>query len=429
MASLLTLPLELLVVISSHLPTPDLCALRITCKQVEKSLYEWFSDEFFKKKQFMLSHDSLQTFIDISKHVGFSQKLTHVIIGTNVYTDAPLRFRDEEAAIQYIEGFDDQKTLISTGLDREMLTEAFQTLPNLKVVGIRDFNSNTRMRDGATAAWSSWGASTAYRQTGISLNFTTHGHISETAIGFTARIFQNVLFALSKAGRSPSQIEVLLRRHHLPDSAFHIPRFLQSKIEPVLLNLNTLLLNINTSPKLDHTHTNGTMIDTTSGRSLRRFLGIAPNLTHLRLNFQRHDHRNNITFLEWLSEPAPTTPQTTSLLDPPAVALSQLKTLELGMLATQSDRMLEVVTKFAPTLEHLSIWRVELLSKVTNYATKPNHWASFFRDLANVPALRLKYLKVGMLQQDQMYVNWKGPQDDSNADLPKQREYDGPHMV
>jgi len=51
MASLLTIPLELLVAVSSFLPTPDLGALRLTCKQVEKSLFEWFAEEFFTKKQ------------------------------------------------------------------------------------------------------------------------------------------------------------------------------------------------------------------------------------------------------------------------------------------------------------------------------------------------------------------------------------------
>ena len=51
MSSLLGIPLELLVGVSEHLPTSDLGALRLTCKQVEKSLYEWFADEFFTKKQ------------------------------------------------------------------------------------------------------------------------------------------------------------------------------------------------------------------------------------------------------------------------------------------------------------------------------------------------------------------------------------------
>jgi hypothetical protein len=138
MASLLTLPLELLIAVSVYLPTPDLSVLRLTCKQVEKSLYEWFSKEFFTKKQFMLTEKSLQAFIDISKHVSFSKKLTNVIIGTDVYGDNITAFRDDQAAACWVQGYRDQKALMNTGIDYEMLVEAFQNLVNLQTVGFRD---------------------------------------------------------------------------------------------------------------------------------------------------------------------------------------------------------------------------------------------------------------------------------------------------
>jgi hypothetical protein len=138
MASLLTLPLELLIVVSVYLPTPDLSALRLTCKQVEKSLYEWFSKEFFTKKQFMLTEKSLQAFIDISKHVSFSKKLTNVIIGTDVYSDNITAFTDDQAAARWVQGYQDQKALTNFGIDYEMLVEAFQNLENLQTVGFRD---------------------------------------------------------------------------------------------------------------------------------------------------------------------------------------------------------------------------------------------------------------------------------------------------
>ena len=89
----------------------------------------------------MLTHKSLQALIDISKHVSLSKKLSHIIIATNVYGEIPLRFKDEDAATCYIQGYEDQKTLLSTGIDREMLTEAFERLDNLSTIGIRDFNA------------------------------------------------------------------------------------------------------------------------------------------------------------------------------------------------------------------------------------------------------------------------------------------------
>lgn len=102
MANLLSLPLELLVHISSFVSTSDLAALRLTCKQTEKSLYEWFSEEFFVKKQFMLTQPSLQALLDISRHVSLSKKLKHLIIATNVYDDIPIRFRDSIACSRFV---------------------------------------------------------------------------------------------------------------------------------------------------------------------------------------------------------------------------------------------------------------------------------------------------------------------------------------
>lgn len=78
---LLSIPLEVLLSITSNLPTPDYCSLRSTCKHVETQLHNAFSREFFTKRQFMISEFSLQSFIDISKS-RYSTCLTHVIIGT-----------------------------------------------------------------------------------------------------------------------------------------------------------------------------------------------------------------------------------------------------------------------------------------------------------------------------------------------------------
>jgi len=248
MPSLLTLPLELLVVVSTHLSTKDLGFLRLTCKQVEQSLYSWFAGEFFTKKQFMLTHKSLQTLIDISKHGRLSKQVTHVILATNMYQavpHVPYTFRDADAATSWAQGVYDQQSLMSTGYDRDMLTEAFEKLENLQVVGIRDFNSNNRHRDGTS--WSSWGAPTILRETGIELPFAS-SQVSNVATSFLAHIFQTLIYALARAGRSPRESEVLLRKEPLPDSAFHFPAFLTPSVTPVLQNLETLLISTDRIP-------------------------------------------------------------------------------------------------------------------------------------------------------------------------------------
>lgn len=99
MADLLSLPLELLVHVTTFVATPDLSSLRLTCRKIEQSLYEWFSEEFFVKKQFMLTHLSLQALVDISRHPNFSKRLKHVIITTTAYYEpSGLGFRDSVSA-------------------------------------------------------------------------------------------------------------------------------------------------------------------------------------------------------------------------------------------------------------------------------------------------------------------------------------------
>ncbi|KAF1943929.1 hypothetical protein EJ02DRAFT_452963 [Clathrospora elynae] len=431
MASLLTIPLELLVVVSVHLPTSDLASLRLTCKQVEKSLYEWFSKEFFTKKQFMLTHASLQALIDISKNVSLAKKLTHVIIGTNVYDEIPLRFRDEDAATRYIQGYEDQKTLLSTGIDREMLTEAFQRLENLDTVGIRDFNADSRLRDGKNASWSSWGATTVYRETGIQLQFSNRGsYTSEAGTRFVTRVFSSVLYALAKANCNPPKVEVLLRHSGLPDATFFLPDFVRPTIAPMLHNIKALLLNVDLAMRYLHTHSSGTSADPHAGRSLRRFLSFTPNLTHLRLNFEKHLVANNEAFLEWLGQPAPAATagaQNTTFLDPAPVSLQHLKQLEFGQLNVRPDILFAIATKFAPTLQDVSFWRMNLHSQAAvPYGHKPNYWADLFAKLSRTSQLNLNHLKVGMLQQDHNHVGFKTEDEKSNP--LKLKEYTGKDM-
>ncbi|RMZ68590.1 F-box domain-containing [Pyrenophora seminiperda CCB06] len=430
MASLLSIPLELLVAVSSFLPTEDLGSLRLTCKQVEKSLYEWFSKEFFTKKQFMLTHTSLQALVDISNHVSLSKKLVHVIIGMNVYEAMPLRFRDANAAECYIQGYEAQKALLSTGMDREMLSEAFERLENLTTVGIRDFNSPNRFRDGKS--WGSWGATTVYRETGARLSAPGHyfSGTQEVVNGLPERIFSNILYALGKAKRQPPEFEVLLRHDGLSDIAFSLPDFIRPTVEPVLQHMTTLLLNLDLKPRNHHTHSNGTNADPNPGRLCRHFLRCTPNLIHLRLNFSKHQVANNENFLKWLSQPAPAVcAPNADFTDPPAIALSHLNVLELGQLSTNAPSLVDIITKFAPTLKDLSLWRMNLDQTPGNHASasspdyKPNFWRGLFGALSKIGQLELTHIKVGMLQQGNMFVNFRSGEEGS--EVQKHKEYTG----
>lgn len=319
-----------------------------------------------------------------------------------------------------MKGSNDQKTLMTTGIDREMLTEAFMNLENLHTVGIRDFNNDKRYRDGFGASWTSWGASTVQRKTGLSLQFSHDWPV------FVTHLFQTLLLALGRAKRTPDAMEILLRRGALVNGAFHVADFLRPTISPVLESLKTLLLTVDVSSRQMYI---ADAKDSGSGTSLREFLNHTPNITQLRLNLQKYQATNNENFLRWLSEsPVSLKSPAATCLDPAPVTLAYLATLEFGQFNVQPQLLLRVVAKFAPTLRDLSLWRLGLhdATHSISHTRKPNMWAGLFGQLASMPNLQLDHLKVGMLNQDSLHVQFKYPNTDDAPVLKK--EYSGKHM-
>lgn len=313
----------------------------------------------------------------------------------------------------YMQGYADQQALLNNGIDREMLTEAFKGLSNLETVDIRDFCAK-RERDGTF--WASWGATTVQQQTGVRLKESYRGTGSQSR--FVSHVFSNLLYSMGVAGRTPPRIEVLLRQQPagLPDSAFHLANFTFPAIQPVLYNLKALFLTLNLSDlstHTHHTHSGGLPISTAAGRSLRHFLSCTPNLTHLRLNFQKFHVPDNMKFMEWLaasptSPVGPPQPTRVNLEDPSAVSLPHLTALEFGQLDVNRDVLLAVLSRFAPKLERLSLWRMTIEAGPPGpYDTKPNIWSQFFRGLSSIPGLDLAYLKVGALTQNHHTVKFK----------------------
>jgi hypothetical protein len=248
-------------------------------------------------------------------------------------------------------------------------------------------------------------------------------------VKFASLAYQNLIYALGKARRRPQELEVLLRRSLLPDSAFYIPEFLQPTVDPVLHELKTLLLRVDVIDNSIHTHTNGTVVDMKSGYRLRRFLGHTPNLTHLRLNLQTYNITENEDFLRWLAlPPSIPTSSPTAFFNPPPIALQSLAKLEFGQFKARANIILDVFSKFAPTLRDISLWRMTLVPGTgPSYALEPNLWATFFSKLARMPQLKLNSLKAGMLSQGNDHVQFK---DLTIKDAPvlMSKEYTGNNM-
>jgi hypothetical protein len=67
-ANLLRLPPELMLRISSHLTTHELACFRLTCKTIERNLFDDFARYYFSKRSFMLEEISLEALVGISNH-------------------------------------------------------------------------------------------------------------------------------------------------------------------------------------------------------------------------------------------------------------------------------------------------------------------------------------------------------------------------
>lgn len=77
---LLRLPSELLLRVSSYVDTVDLGSLRLTCKQIETSLFNSFAREFFTTRRFMIEQVSLEALVGIANHVALGPHLTGELI-------------------------------------------------------------------------------------------------------------------------------------------------------------------------------------------------------------------------------------------------------------------------------------------------------------------------------------------------------------
>ncbi|POR30999.1 Uncharacterized protein TPAR_08741 [Tolypocladium paradoxum] len=410
------LPLEVLIRIARGLATTDLCAFRLTCRAIEELLYVTFTNEFFTKKQFMITDDSLQALVDISKsRLGAHLRFLH--FGLDRFPEElPRPLPDGEKGRKFMQRFRNHINMWSTGWHRVMLIEAFRNLPSLEDVVLRDYNSSKRSRDGPHAEWTSYGSTTIFKETGIRLSqgtsgvwnsgFPVQGCSQDFAFQGCSQVFALVLHALGVAGASPKGLEVVVRNaNYLRDFGFTVPRYAEPSILPVLQKLEKLHLTIDlswTSPRV------GPLSQAAPDTDLRKFLANIPNLKNLRIN-EHHDYNPALTdFFQWLAAPPSgdasqeANGHGEASTDP--VAMPHLEELSLGIMNLDCATLLGVIRKFAPTLQRLSLWRMTLQRDLPpgsdpNDPPKNIFWADFLTQLRHIPDLNLRHFKAGMLNQ------------------------------
>lgn len=237
-----------------------------------------------------------------------------------------------------------REVFLNTGAACDLLVDAFSKLPNLRSVGLRDYDGNGRHRDGEMAKWRSYG---------WSLGDTRER--SRKRYALPDSMFPILLFALGKASVKPTNLEAFLRRNRMPDRSFDLS-CIHFDVAPVLSGLRTLLLS------LDDARNHISQQDSTFNKHthLKNFLQHTPLLEHLRLNFTNmmvspSSEIGSEGLLRWLGAPFGVAVKT----GPPPIALDHLTTLDIGMLALIPKTLLQVVSKCAK-LQRLSLWKVVL---------------------------------------------------------------------
>lgn len=256
-----------------------------------------------------------------------------------------------------------------------------------------------------------YGAKTFEQEMGQRLEMITkyeilNGQYYSDKINFLSQIFLSPLRSLGKSGARPSTYEVILRQVSLHDQCFDLAGDILPCVQPVLEQLRTLFLDINSESfyPVDPTDPSATI----SSYNLRKFLALTPNLEHLRLNFGQYNNKDDMkSFLSWLSSPvvssSATTPDATDDDPPPTINLAKLKQLDIGFLQIEAPVLLTLVKKFKSSLKVFSCHRICLLNTdLANPRKKVSLWANFFADLSRtnieLTAINMRSLQQGRLR-------------------------------
>ncbi|KAI1364456.1 hypothetical protein F5Y08DRAFT_306781 [Xylaria arbuscula] len=423
---LLNIPLEILLHITSYLSTPEYGNFRGTCKCIEGSLFLVFAKEFFSKRQFALVEFSIQALLDISKS-RFGPYLTHVIISLQ----HPRRLSDSSTDVpgsvkynHYYAAYLDHHDFIETGRDVEMLSDAFKHLPNLQTIGMRDFVSASRHRDGTS--WTCYGVPTfeakTHRFLGLPTIFHSGGH-SHNHHDYTSHVFLVILRAMANGAASNwnprlTRMEVLLHTCLLQDISFKIPKHLDAEISLALSKLKTLFLDHLTEAP---SHAPRTRIIqrvdptpvSTPGFFLSRFLVKITALEHLRLNFQDYKAESTIQFLSWLADMdgnraiyrdvPPDSLELANAKDslplefPATPKFSNLEALDIGMALVEKRVLLALFTRYKATLKSVGLHKTTLASTAL-VDKRTNLWAQLCNEMAQAD-LQLNMLSISYPRQ------------------------------
>ena len=400
-----TIPIEVILRISEHLTTNELGNLRLTCKQIENALYLTFANEFFSRKQFMLTDFSLQALLDISK-----SRLGHAVRRLQISVEM-VEPRAAYIATDYgREVAQRQRTFYENNLDKEMLAEAIGNLSNIEELVIRDSNSWGRTRD--STAWHSYGRLLEGRKGVGFITNESWGPNEEDRVDPARRTLQTVLHAYALSGQHPKGLELLLRErgNQVTDAAFQIPEDLQARLIPALEKLEKLHLTVGLT---EHPVEEIFEVDDEAGDDifhphasyyLCKFLSHTKNLKNLRLNGDRIDRAGFNRILSHLADPKlPINDETSQGLSFP-----NLEEFSIGLAFIRKELLIAAARNLAPTLRSFEMWRMLIYTTQGTYGVVENaddpesvrpEWARTWKELSEIPDFNPRHIKLGYMQE------------------------------
>ncbi|KAI1135860.1 hypothetical protein F5Y05DRAFT_421224 [Hypoxylon sp. FL0543] len=423
---LLWLPCELLVHAASYLSLEDLFNLRLTCRRVERFLYDTFSEEFFSDRRFMVT-ECLGCLVNISKHSHLSKRFSKLTIGLDrLYSSEALashgtRNRNVNSSLVK-DGVDphkleelaaEQSWLISSGQLQLLLGEALENLPNVVELSIRDANATKEFcRPGSSQFSVSYGVAEVRRQTGVDLlDDDSHLHSQDQ---FADIVLTAALLAMARTGKRLNHItvNVLKRERGLSSSAFYVPPSLEEPLRLTLQNLRSLDLSVSFTYVSLGNYSNGSLAFLPwQPYYLFRLLEYTPNLVRLRV-VSKGDSFLKDGIIGWLAQPVESSKgmriEGAHLRDCHSLHASldhltlaqryqTLQQLELGNMIASATSLSRVLLHLAGSLRRLCLCMVGVSvasddDELDNNPQSPNAWASIFREMSRSVSLEHLHL-------------------------------------
>lgn len=134
MASLFTIPLEIIAQLCGDLGPKDLCAFRQTCKRIQEATSKHVS-RYFRTCTAMLERSSLEGLIRLSMHPGLGHAVQVVQLSID-HLALPSECGDVGSSKAYHDLYQAQMDFWSSGQDVWALELALRTLPNCRMLTI-----------------------------------------------------------------------------------------------------------------------------------------------------------------------------------------------------------------------------------------------------------------------------------------------------